>query len=228
VRDGTPGGVLDVTSHYFEFIPEQEKDSPQPTVLAAHEVREGGTYYIVPTTAFGLYRYDIHDLVRVTGFYNNTPLIEFLSKGAHFANLTGEKLSEYHVTHAMADVLRDRGLTLDTYSLAPCWDDEQPYYGLFLERGGLTDDAARRLAEQLDDRLRRMNIEYDAKRESRRLGSVRVVWLRPDAWHQWDGERLRRNGGTLEQYKHPCLIADTQFHEKMRKEAVVRQPVLGP
>jgi hypothetical protein len=26
------------------------------------------------------------------------------------------------------------------------------------------------------------------------------------------------NGGTLEQYKHPCLIADTQFHERMRKQ----------
>jgi hypothetical protein len=216
VGDGTPAGILDVTSHYFEFIPEQEMDSPQPTVLAAHELREGGTYYILPTTAFGLYRYDIHDLVRVTGFYNNTPLIEFLSKGAHFANLTGEKLSEYHVTHAMADVLRDLEMTMDTYSLAPCWDDEQPYYGLFLERGDLTEEAARRLAEQLDERLRRMNIEYEAKRASQRLGPVHVEWLWPGAWQQWDRERLRRNGGTMEQYKHPCLIADTQFHETMR------------
>jgi hypothetical protein len=220
VGDGTPAGVLDVTTHYFEFIPEQERDSPQPTVLAAHEVRTGGTYYILPTTAFGLYRYDIHDLVRVTGFYNQTPLVEFLSKGAHFANLTGEKLSEYHVTHALAEVLRAGELTLDTYSLAPCWDDEQPYYGLFLERGDLSEEAAGRLTEQLDDRLRRMNSEYDAKRASRRLGPVRVEWLPPGAWQQWDRERLRRNGGTLEQYKHPCLIADTQFHERMRREAV--------
>src|SRR5262249_33913626 len=144
--------------------------------------------------------------------------VEFLSKGAHFANLTGEKLSEYHVTHAMADVLRDLELTLDTYSLAPCWDDEQPYYGLFLERGGLPEEAARRLAEKLDARLRRMNIEYEAKRESLRLGSVRVEWLWPGAWQQWDHERLRRNGGTMEQYKHPCLIADTEFHGKMRRD----------
>ncbi len=102
LADGTPSGVLDVTSHYFEFIPEEEKDSPQPTVLAAHEVLEGRNYYILPTTAYGLYRYDIHDVVRVTGFHNRTPLVEFLSKGAHFANVTGEKLSEYHVTRAMA------------------------------------------------------------------------------------------------------------------------------
>src|SRR5205085_5390998 len=28
MADGTPSGVLDVTSHYFEFIPEEEADHP--------------------------------------------------------------------------------------------------------------------------------------------------------------------------------------------------------
>ena len=27
------------------------------------------------------------------------------------------------------------GLTLTAYSVAPCWDEEQPFYGLFIERG---------------------------------------------------------------------------------------------
>ena len=44
-------------------------------------------------------------MVRVAGFHNRTPLIEFLSKGAYFANMTGEKLSEYQVTQAMVAVL---------------------------------------------------------------------------------------------------------------------------
>src|SRR5438105_3940568 len=66
LNDGTSSGVLDVTTHYFEFIPESEIESPQPTVLAAHEVEEGKNYFLVPTTAAGLYRYDLRDLVRVT------------------------------------------------------------------------------------------------------------------------------------------------------------------
>ena len=98
IADGTPSGVLDITTHYFEFIPEEEVDSPQPTVLAAHELQRAASYYILLTTAYGLYRYNIHDVVRVTGFLQRTPLIEFLSKGADFANITGEKLSEYQVT----------------------------------------------------------------------------------------------------------------------------------
>ena len=195
LADGTPSGVLDVTSHYFEFIPEEEMDSPQPTVLAAHEVHEGRNYYILPTTAYGLYRYDIHDVVRVTGFHNRTPLVEFLSKGAHFANITGEKLSEYHVTRAMARALRRLDLALTSYSLAPCWDDEQPYYGLFVERGDLADAAAgRRLTERLDALLKEGNIEYAAKRDSLRLGAVRLELLEPGAWREWDRERLKRHG----------------------------------
>ena len=63
--------------------------------------------------------------MRVTGFHNQTPLIEFLSKGAHFANITGEKLSEYHVTQSMGDVLRDLDLNLTSYSVAPCWPDDE-------------------------------------------------------------------------------------------------------
>jgi hypothetical protein len=219
VSDGTPAGVLDVTSHYFEFIPEAEGDSSQPTVLAAHELREGAKYFILLTTAFGLYRYHIHDLVRCVGFHNQTPLIEFLSKGSSIANLTGEKVSEYHVTHALAEVLRELDLTLTAYTLAPCWDDEQPYYGLFIERGDLPNvSAGRRLAERLDERLRAMNVEYDGKRASLRLGPVRLELLRPGAWAEWDRERLRQTRGTLEQYKRPCLIADPQFRASMPLE----------
>src|SRR5262245_23074875 len=114
--DATPAGILDITTHYFEFIPEGEIDSPQPTILSAHELKEGCAYFILLTTSYGLYRYNIYDLVRCTGFHNKTPLVEFLSKGSHFANLTGEKLSEYQVTGAMAETLRELNLNLNTYS----------------------------------------------------------------------------------------------------------------
>ncbi len=216
VHDNTPSGVLDVTSHFFEFIPESEVDQKNPVTLAAHEVKEGEKYYILPTTAFGLYRYHIHDLVRVTGFYHRTPLVEFLSKGAHFANITGEKLSEYHVTQAMDEILLKEDLTVTSYGLAPCWDDERPYYGLFVERGDFMNSIqAMDLAQALDRRLQIANIEYASKRSSMRLGSIRVELLPDGAWHEWDRQRLARTGGSQEQYKHPCLISDTSFRDTM-------------
>jgi hypothetical protein len=221
LADGSASGVLDITSHYFEFLPEDEADAASPTVLAAHEVQEGRSYFILPTTAFGLYRYHIYDLVRVTGFHNRTPLIEFLSKGAHFSNLTGEKLSEYHVTRAMATVLKKLELTLTAYSVAPCWDDDTPYYGLFVERPDLGEGRARQLAALLDQQLAEENIEYHSKRDSRRLGPVRLELMPAGAWAQWDRQRLQRNGGSLEQYKHPCLINDVSFRKAVPVEAEV-------
>jgi hypothetical protein len=222
LADGGPAGVLDITSHFFEFIPEEEGNSPQPTVLRADELIEGRNYFILPTTAYGLYRYHIHDVVRVAGFHNKTPLIEFLSKGSHFANLTGEKLSEYHVTAAMQEVLRELDLTLTSYSLAPCWpegDEATPYYGLFVERPDLSGrDQGARLAQRVDQALARLNVEYAAKRDSRRLGPVRLELLPGGAWQEWDRQRLARTGGTLEQYKHPCLIADPRFRDTMSLE----------
>jgi hypothetical protein len=226
MEDGTPSGVLDVTTHYFEFIPESEADSHRPTVLGAHELREGGRYYVLLTTSYGLYRYHIYDLVRVTGFYNQTPLVEFLSKGSSISSIAGEKLSEYQVTHAVSDVLRELDTAVSAYSLAPCWDDEMPYYGLFVERGDLTDVVATGLAERLDSKLRAANIEYASKRDTQRLGPVRPEWVNPGFWQEWDRGRLERSGGTPEQYKHPCLITDPQFAAATREGPPMKsQPV---
>jgi hypothetical protein len=216
--DGTPAGVLDVTTHYFEFIPEAEGDSPNPTVLGAHEVEEGKHYYILLTTAAGLYRYHIHDLVRVVGFHRQTPLLEFLGKGHHFASLTGEKLSEYQVTRALADVTRQLALPLPAYTVAPVWNDEQPYYGLFVEREAWSDAAARSVLLAFDAALYKANDEYRSKRSSGRLGPVRVQWLPSGTWVAWDRDRLAKSGGPPEQYKHPCLIGDVKFRDSMPVE----------
>jgi hypothetical protein len=223
ISDGTPSGVLDINSHVFEFIPEEEGDRPNPTVLAAHELQEGRTYYILLTTAYGLYRYNIFDVVRCTGYFNRTPLVEFLSKGAHFANITGEKVSEYQITGAMADVTRELNIALTAYSVAPCWDDEMPYYGLFVERGDLANrEQAIRLMTALEHRLAQVNIEYASKRESRRLGPMRLFLLPVNTWLHWDRQRLSRSGGTLEQYKHPNLISDSKFRETISIDEEVR------
>ncbi len=216
LEDNTPSGVLDITTHFFEFIPEDEKDSPNPTVLLPHELVEGRNYFILFTTSYGLYRYDIHDVVRCTGFFNKTPMLQFLNKGSYFSNLTGEKISEYQITGSMAEILRELDRTLNIYSIAPVWSDEQPFYGLFVESGDVPGtDVANRLASLLENKLRKINIEYDSKRESLRLGPIKPFILKPGTWQTWDRERLKKTGGTLEQYKHPCLINDLEFKSRI-------------
>jgi hypothetical protein len=223
LQDTAPSGVLDITTHYFEFIPESEIDSKQPTVLGAHELTDGDSYYILPTTNAGLYRYHICDLVRVTGFHNRTPLIEFLGKGNRFANLTGEKLSEHHVTKAMDSVAQRIPLPITAYTLAPCWDETQPFYGIFLEEQDVVnEDLIRSFLDAIDRELGLQNIEYEAKRASGRLGPPRVEVIPQGTWQKWDRERLAKTGGSPEQYKHPCLIGDVEFKSTMNIVREVR------
>ncbi len=210
----TPAGVLDIRSHYYEFIPESEVESPSPNVLGAHELVDGQSYFLVPTTQSGLYRYQISDLVRVRGFLGRTPMVEFLGKGHRFANLTGEKLSEHQVTQAVERATRSSNHAINSYSLAPVWDDAQPHYGLFIETPDAADAAGlQRFLTDLDRALGELNIEYAAKRESERLGPVRAFALPSGFWTAWDRERLTKTGGSPEQFKHPCLIGDVGFRE---------------
>jgi hypothetical protein len=216
LADASPAGVLDVMHHYFEFIPEDDIDSNNPAVLEAHELAEGGRYYILLTTSSGLYRYNIHDLVRCTGFHNETPMLEFLNKGSGFSSLTGEKLSEFQVSRAVQRSLAALNASLTGFTLAPCWADP-PYYALLVQADELPNlETASRLAEFLDRHLMDQNVEYENKRATRRLGPVALKLLMAGTWEQFVRTRLAESGGTREQYKHPCLAASLDFVRQFR------------
>ena len=171
---------------------------------------EGKNYFIVLTTAGGLYRYNIYDLVRCVGFHGQAPVIEFLNKGAHISSLTGEKLSEHQVIAAVQAAQHEVGLRLKSYLLLPSWG-EPPYYSLLVEESDLTGpEAAERLAGAVEEHLRARNVEYASKRDTLRLGPVRTIRLPDGAWVEFQKRRLARSGGTVEQYKQPHLIPDVE------------------
>lgn len=214
--ENTPGGVLDITSHYFEFIPEGEIESTQPITLTAEELETGKNYYIIPTTSYGLYRYNIYDVVRVIDRHHTTPVVEFLNKGSLFSNMTGEKLSEFQVVAAMKAAAHRWGHLPAAYTLAPYWDERSPGYSLFLEEHDLGGLPAEKLAHEFDECLKAQNIEYETKRDSQRLAMIELCLLPGGAWAAWDTARLAKAGGSSEQYKRPCLINDVKFKSTMQ------------
>ncbi|MFQ6048726.1 MAG: GH3 auxin-responsive promoter family protein, partial [Phycisphaerae bacterium] len=123
IADGTAAGILEVTSHFFEFIPADQIDSPRPTVLRCGDLQIGGEYFVLLTTSSGLYRYDIGDLVRVVDYLGQAPIIEFLSKGAHISSLSGEKLTEQQVVQAMQQVCGELRIRVENFALCPRWAD---------------------------------------------------------------------------------------------------------
>jgi len=212
--DETRSAPLDVTSHFFEFIPEEEIDSLQPTVLLAHELEAGRNYFILLTTSCGLYRYDIRDVVRVNGFEGTTPLIEFLHKGAHISNLTGEKITESQAVSAVTGACSSLGIRLTAFTLTPVWGDP-PGYQLLVEAGEVGAEVLGPLSQAVDTSLAAINCEYDEKRRTGRLLAVRVAEVPSGTWAALVRDRQSRPSGSLEQYKHPCLAPDMAFKERL-------------
>ncbi len=206
IEDGTPAGVLDVGSHFFEFVPADRIDELSPPALRSHQLDVGGEYFVLLTTSSGLYRYDLRDLVRVVGFFGEAPVIEFLNKGDHVCSLAGEKLTEHQVVLAMERAGRRTGAVVHGFVLAPVWGTP-PRYRLHLEATvAARPEQAAELAAALDDELAAVNIEYASRRRSGRLEAMCVNILPDGFLAREDREQAERHRRGNEQYKHRYLL----------------------
>jgi hypothetical protein len=204
VEDGTPAGILEVSSHFYEFIPVAEREAESPTVLRAHELEVGQEYFILLTTSAGFYRYDIGDQIRVVGFTHQTPIIEFLHRGSHVSSLTGEKLTEQQAVRAFDRTREKLNLSAARFVLAPQWDTT-PYYLLHIESRAIDPSKASSIVEGMERELRRTNIEYACKQDSGRLGRLRLNLLPAGFLSQLETKLSHQNRSRQEQYKHKYL-----------------------
>ena len=209
VEDGARGGVLDVTSHFYEFIPYGECASG--ATLLAHELEEGKSYFIILTTSSGFFRYNISDVVTVTGRFGDTPVLKFLHKGSRISSLTGEKITEHQVVEAFRECERTLGFSVPQFTACPGWDDPPRYFILVEEQAkglfsGEEGERRRTAAGELFDlALKRANIEYRGKRDSGRLGMPILLLVEAGSFEREKLAHIGRSGGRVEQYKHPYL-----------------------
>jgi sterol desaturase/sphingolipid hydroxylase (fatty acid hydroxylase superfamily) len=183
-RAGT--GLPTLETHFFEFVERDSWDRGAPEYLTLDRLRRGLDYYIVVTTPAGLYRYFINDVVRVTGFFHAVPLLKFTQKGKGVTNITGEKLYESQILAAVSGAMTHLGLNARFVMMLA--DEEARGYRLYVEPDTAPRVPAERLAEEVDARLRKVNIEYEGKRESERLMAPRAAWLRQET-----GEAYKRH-----------------------------------
>jgi hypothetical protein len=217
LHDNSGAGVVDFLHTYFEFIPEAEHGRPDASVLEAHELVEGQTYFIVLTTSGGLYRYDIHDLVRCVGHEGEAPVLEFLNKGSSFSSINGEKLSEFQAVTAVRKAFEQLRLPVELFTLAPQFGDP-PGYVLLVE-SRVAEGTARALVAQIDASLAGLNCEYAERLRNGRLRPLTLKQVPPNTWNALRDGRVSRLGGSMEQYKHPCLVNDLGFIEQILPES---------
>jgi len=205
IADNTPAGLAEITGNFLEFIPAEDIDSKDPPTLRADELEVGGEYFLVVTNYAGLWRYNIDDRVRVVDMFGRSPVFEFLSRGLHTANITGEKITEYQVVEAMRLAAGRVGWTVDRFVMQGRFA-RPPYYELRIESaGGIS---VEKLAESMDGFLCELNVEYRSKRGSGRLGPIRPKLLPDGTLDEMEAERIRARGGRAEQYKHQYLLTE--------------------
>jgi hypothetical protein len=214
ISDANSAGILAIDKNFYEFIPESEIGGANPPVLTSSELEEGKYYYLVLTTPAGLYRYDINDVIRVAGFYNQTPLIEFARKGRDVTNITGEKLHVNQVIHAMEQAQSDTGLAVRHFRAFA--DTEKSRYVFLVEFDGPrpTEEVLSRLLDEIDLRLHALNIEYAQKRESRRLATP-ALWLMKPGWFERKAGTSLQRGGRDVQFKAQLLSSVPEDSSEM-------------
>ena len=185
----TAGGLPTLHHHFLEFAEQDAWDRGLRECLTLGQLAPGRRYYVLFTTAAGLYRYFMNDLVEVTGFFYRSPLLRFVQKGRGVTSLTGEKLYEAQAIEAIQDAAARCGVRSSFFVLVA--DEHAPAYRLYahIDDGPRDADTMGRI---VDERLGELNIEYHGKRASGRLGPLAVLWLR---------------GGTADAYKLAAVRA---------------------
>ena len=158
------------------------------------------------TTAAGLYRYAMNDLVEVAGRHRATPLVRFVQKGRGVTSLTGEKLYESQVIDAVQAATAAHGVHPAFFLMVA--DEAAQRYRLFVEIPGVVpDDRRAAIAAAVDAGLAARNLEYQSKRDSGRLPPPGVTWARAGAGEDYKAACVR-SGQREGQYKPTVLVYD--------------------
>ncbi|MFP4417442.1 MAG: GH3 auxin-responsive promoter family protein [Chitinispirillaceae bacterium] len=211
--------VLMAHLYLFEFIEEEKRNDKNPEILLPHELEIGKRYYIFITNGSGLFRYDINDIIRVTGYYNQFPLFEFVQKGEGITSLTGEKLSEFQVIQAVQEASGSSDIGVENYSMF-C-DSQHFMYKLYIEFTQQLSAAKKNdFLRLVDEQLKMINHEYRAKRDSNRLSAPVIRELKPNSY-ELIKLRLLAEGKVREgQYKISCLINDPHLQQVYESSVV--------
>jgi hypothetical protein len=216
LKSNTQDTVLFAHKMYFEFIHESELDSPNPRIYQVDEVKEGQRYCMLVTTSAGLYRYNMTDLLEITGFHNQFPTLKFIQKVNGTINLTGEKLHERQFIEAVHEAEKKTG------KIAPFFvgfaDPQKSNYKFYFEFADQTVSVteAEEFTTQLDKCLQDYNSEYREKRGSGRLKKPETALLGPESFERFKASCIDK-GYRDGQFKVNLLMQDEKRHAMFKE-----------
>ncbi|MBN1758657.1 MAG: GH3 auxin-responsive promoter family protein [Chitinispirillaceae bacterium] len=211
--------LLLAQQYLFEFIEVSSAPTENAPVLEPHELEIGKSYYILFSNGSGLYRYNINDIIRVTGFYRQFPLFEFIQKGEGVTSLTGEKISEVQVIRAVEDAARQIGISVEFYTM---FCDRTAFrYRLYVEfRPDTGEETKTEFLTTVDAQLKYYNQEYAVKRGTERLQRPDLIELQPNSYELLKNKLIEEDLVREGQYKVRYLRDDREMQRKYEALAV--------
>jgi len=148
---------------YYEFVDMEDAGKEFPVTIGLDGVEMGKEYALVISTNAGLWRYQIGDTVTFTslGPYR----IRITGRTASFINAFGEELVVDNAEKAMAEACQRTSAIVRDYTAAPVYitENKNGAHEWLIEFEKAPDDLSE-FSAILDDSLKKLNSDYEAKR----------------------------------------------------------------
>ena len=191
---------------FYEFRPIDQEG--YDNLLTIKDLEVGKEYEIIITNMSGFYRYRIEDVVKVTGYYNQSPKITFCYRLNQIANISGEKVSSLAFDEIVANLSEEMNDMYIGYSIYPDRSTSPGHYVLFLETADpVSDEKKAKYAEKFEQMLCKGNVSVEPLIKSGALGHCEVKFLKNGTYDDYR-EVLRSRGANLNQVK-PLKVIDT-------------------
>lgn len=196
---------------YYEFIPMEEVDNEYPNTLSLNEVELDKNYAIVISTNAGLWRYMIGDTVKFTSL--NPYRVKITGRTKHFINAFGEEVIIDNAEKALNKACADTNSQIRDYTACPIYfkGDEAGAHEWIIEFEKKPKEFER-FIDILDNTLREVNSDYDAKRFKDMALKRPKVHQAPDGtFYQW----LKNKGKLGGQHKVPRLANERKYVDEI-------------
>ena len=221
MTDDGDSGVLAVGTNLLEFHRADDDSPPDPrSLLSVEDLEVGKRYFVYVTNNSGLYRYDMNDIVEVTGLHNRTPLVRFIQKGKGVVSFTGEKLYEVQVIAAVEAALAAmRGRYHFITAVAELVEGTTPRLVFLTEFDDpVAEQDGSALVDRLDAALGDQNDEYRTKRRSLRYGAPIIRIVRSGEYDRYRRRMVETGQRADGQFKILRLTSDTSFAAEFAAE----------
>lgn len=198
---------------FYEFIPLEDVGKENPRICCLEEVELNKNYAMVISTSAGLWRYMIGDTVKFTG--NRPYKFVITGRTKHFINAFGEELIVENAEKGLNKACAATGAQIIDYSAAPVFMDEHAKCRhQWLVEFARMPDSLEKFAKILDDTLKEVNSDYEAKRQNDlALQPLEIIVARKNLFHDWLDSKGKLGG----QHKVPRLSNTREYIEEMLK-----------